>query len=501
MRVVHCFAIGSLLLLSLAAARPCGGQRVLPKSAAKAATATETVPGRLLLRPAHYDLTASVDFGDRKLTGVARIDLVNGNAVPVREASFTLYRLLKVSAVRDGRGRPLAFRREVVAYEDEPMLQVEHVRVPLVPALAPGGRTTLELSYDGYLAGYVETGMLYVKDRIDTAFTTLRADAQAYPIPNVPSDSVRRNAGFPEFDYVARITVPATHVVANGGWLVSRTENAGRATYEYRSLKPSSRMDFPIARFGTLQRGTLRVFYLPGDSAGAVRTLGAMERTLALYTQRFGALAGDPGFTVIEVPDGWGSQADVSSILQTAAAFRDSTRMGELYHEISHLWNVTSTENPSPRWNEGQATFLEILTAAELDHRTPVEARAEAYTKWLAGRFEKEPRLATIPMVDYGRARMTDYSYSVGMLAFDGLYRLMGRDAFDRMIGDYYGRYHATGAGTRELEQVAIAAAPSAPLSAFFRDWFFTTAWQQKVAHSGSFAEVLASYGPAAPVP
>jgi len=451
----------------------------------------------LLLRPTRYELDASVDFGEERLSGRARIALVNGNARPVREASFTLYRLLKVSAVRDGQGRPLAFSREVVAYEDEPLLQVEHVRVPLVPALPPGGRITLELSYGGYLAGYVETGMLYVKDRVDSAFTIIRDDAQAYPVPNVPADSVRRNAGYPAFDYVARITVPSSHVVANGGRLVTRTEAGGRATYEYRSIKPSSRMDFAIARFGVVQRGPLRVFHLPGDSAGGARALEAMERTLARYTARFGPLAGDPGFTVIEVPDGWGSQADVTSILQSAAAFRDTTRMGELYHEISHLWNVASTENPAPRWNEGLATFLEYLTAAEVDHAKPIEDRAEEYATWLRGKAAHEPGLARVAPADYGRERMTDYSYSVGMLAFYGLYRLAGPEAFNRMVGDYYARYHETGAGTRELEESARRAS-TVDLAPFFRDWFFTPAWAGRLAKYGTFREVIASYGPSA---
>ena len=73
---------------------------------------------------------------------------------------------------------------------------------------------------------------------------------------------------------------------------------------------------------------------------------------------------------MIEVPDGWGSQADVTCILQTAAAFRDPARLVEVYHEVSHLWNVPATDLPSPRWDEGLATFLQFRMADERDGTT-----------------------------------------------------------------------------------------------------------------------------------
>ena len=146
--------------------------------------------------------------------------------------------------------------------------------------------------------------------------------------------TTNRRAGLPEYDYTARITVPASHTVANGGALVERREAGVTVTYVYRSLKPSWRMDFAVARFTTLRDGDLAVHHLPDDSAGARRILGAMSRTLKLYTRWFGPLRGSAAFAVIEIPDGWGSQADVTSILQSAAAFRDPRREYELYHEI-----------------------------------------------------------------------------------------------------------------------------------------------------------------------
>ncbi len=461
--------------------------------APRALTAQRTSPApRAILRPTRHELTLAVDFGERKVTARSRMTVANATERPVAQASFTLYRLLTVRAVRDGGGRPLRFEQRVVAVEDEPMQQVNHVLVALARPLAPGASTTLELDYDGYLAGYTEV-MRYVQDRVDTAFTIVRMDAEAYPSPGWPSDSLRRAAGLPTYDYLARVTVPATHVVANGGELLERTVADGRATYVYRNTKPAWRMDFAIAHYGTARSGALRVYYLPGDSAGAGRLLDTMQRTMTLYTSWFGALPDAPGFSIIEVPDGYGSQADVSSILLTSPGFRDPRRAHELYHEIAHIWMPQATEKPDPRWDEGFASFLEELVTEELEQRPALAARAEVVAKWLRGQVTRDTLLARVPPVDYGRGGITNYSYSVGLLMFYGFFRLVGADAFRATIRDYCARYHATGGSTAQLVEAARRATPI-DLTEYWQDWLFTAAWRERLAKYGTFAEVIESY-------
>ena len=341
--------------------------------------AAEAVPPAegALLKPTRYELELSVDFKEERISGSARITLANAGASPAREASFLLYRLMTVTAVRGAGGEAIPFRQAVVAFEDEPRRQTNHVLVALSPPLQPGKSTIVRIEYGGYLAGYVETGSLYIKDRVDEAFTIIREDADAYPTVRVPSFAGNRAAGLPEFEYLARINVPEAHVVANGGALIERTVRDGRATYVYRNIKPAWRMDFAVARFGTLEAPGLRVFHLPEDRAGAERVMKAAGASMALYKQWFGPLHGAPAFTIIEIPDGWGSQADVSSILQAAAAFRDPARLHEVYHEISHLWNAPSLDRPFCRWNEGLASFLEDLTQEKLGGAPALDKRAE----------------------------------------------------------------------------------------------------------------------------
>lgn len=388
--------------------------------------ATTGANAQVVLAPTHYQLECQLDFDAEIVRGTSRIDLRNPSSDSVREASLLLYRLMRVKTVRDGRGRALPFRQAVVAFDDFQKLQVNHVMVDLSAPLAPGARTTIEVHFDGHLLGYTETGMLYVKDRIDRTFTILRPDAYAYPQPGYPSSAVNRSAPAWSFSYLARITVPRGLSVANGGRLDGSEPRGSATTFQFSSLRPSWRMDFAIAPYSALTAGPVRVFHLPGDEVGAAGVARAAEQALNVYARWFGPRRESVPVTIIEIPDGWGSQADVTTIIQSAAAFKDPERYREVYHELSHLWDVPSSDRPSPRLNEGLASFLEYLVTQELSGTPVVDRRANQLIAWLRTSVQDHQDWRTVPLVDYGRARLTDLSYSVGALYFDLVYRLVG---------------------------------------------------------------------------
>jgi hypothetical protein len=461
--------------------------------AALATVGGQAWEGSRALRPVHYDLAIDVDIPGRQIEATARIRLRNEQDRPVDEVSLLLYRLMRVREVRGGDGRILPYQQAVTAFEDFAKLQANHVRIRLDSPLAPGAETVVGVRYGGYLLGYAETGMLYVKDHVDSAYTLLRPDAFAYPEVGYPSFAVNRRSVLPSYDYVASVKVPKGYTVANGGALVERREEGSSVTFVYRSVKPSWRMDFAVAPFRIARRDALTVFYLPEDSVGARRILGAMQRTLALYTQWFGPLEGDSPFAVIEIPDGWGSQADVTSLLQSAAAFRDVRRESELYHEISHLWNVPDADRPAPRWNEGLASFLEDVTVDSLSGRATTDSSAMRLVSWLARRLSADSALRTVPPVEFGKREMTDYSYSVGSLMFYALYRLVGHDAFRGLIGQYYRSYRSGGGRTADFVALAKARSP-VDLQRFFEDWLYSTRWTAVVARARVPADLYAPY-------
>ena len=136
-----------------------------------------------------------------------------------------------------------------------------------------------------------------------------------------------------------------------------------------------------------------------------------------------------------------------------------------------------------PRWEEGLASFVEDLAVDSLNGRMVTDKNAQ----WLVGRLRqmvaRDPGLATAPLVDYGKQKqsMAEYSYSVGGLAFYLMYRVMGHDAFTRLIRDYYGAHAAGGGSTDELFAMARRASP-VPIDPLIDDWISTTRWTAVVA-------------------
>lgn len=445
--------------------------------------------------PIRYELDTRVDFAGQRLEGTARITIRNRSSAPVATVPLTLYRLLGVTAATDGAGRPLPFRQSVVAFEDFPRLQVNFIEVRLPAVVLPADSTVVRVSYAGYLLGYSETGMLYVRDRVDTAFTMVRDDAWAYPRVEYPSFRASRGAGRRAFDYLARVTVPDGYGVANVGQLVERrTTGGGEATWTYRNLRPAWRMDFGIARYGQLERegGAVRVFYLPGDSAGAERVADRAAAALRVLTSWFGPLRDPVPFTIVESLEGWGSQADVTGIIQAAAAFRDPSRIHEVYHEVSHLWNPTERDSLPPRWNEGLATFLEHRIAEQLDGGSE-DGYARSLVTWLDGVYSRRPELTGIPMRDFGRQQQTGLSYSVGMLFFHVLDRMLGPERFNRVYGAFYHRYAPTGATTEEFA-AHLRTTAGCNLDRFLADWLATTRWREALRSAGSLDALAHSY-------
>jgi len=196
---------------------------------------------------------------------------------------------------------------------------------------------------------------------------------------------------------------------------------------------------------------------------------------------------------ITEIPDGWGSQASlIGGIIQTASAFRDPTRLGELYHELSHLWNARDLDTPSPRWNEGLAMFLQHLMRERLDGWT---GRTDFYTRAIAAmkaNVTQDTALRRVPFRDYGNREMTGRSYGVGDLMFATLYDLLGAAQFNRVVGGYY-RQFPNGGTTRDFVAFARRTA-SRDLTPFFEDWMFTPRWTEVLASATSIGDLAAHY-------
>jgi hypothetical protein len=452
----------------------------------------------LAWRPVSYELDLRIDYEKEIVSGRCRLTVRNAAAEAVSEMPLLLYRLMKVTAVRDEGGRDVKFSQSVRSFEDWEAIQANAVTLSLSQAVPPGGERVFSIDYEGLLFGYAAEGMSYVKDRIDKDFTILRQDAFAYPQIGVPSWKINRAAGLPEFTYVLRLTVPDSLTVANGGKLIGRTPGPGTTTYVYESLRPSWRIDAAAANYTIIEdaaRG-FKVFCLPGDEAGGRTVLRSMGEATALFADWFGPAPGASSFAVIEVPAGFGSQADETVILQTRDAFTDRDKLIQLYHEISHRWGVRALDPlPSRFENEGLAMFLQFLAREKLEKRPGALAQgAESLRVRFVSQCARSERARTTAMIDFGTANLTDLSYSKGMLFFYGLYRLAGEKEFLSAVRVCLGNFRKDGATTRQFLG-RLQSALNRPLDRYYQDWVFEGAASSDDLKGGrSLDEIFAKY-------
>jgi len=464
---------------------------VLTLAAFRPAPRADSIP--LLLTRIGLDL--KVDYGQGAVRGTARLVLRNTSGHPVAAVPLLLNRLMSVTQVADDVGGTLAFEQQVRVFADDPARQVTTVIVTLPRPLRPEDSLAITVGYGGILVGYTETGSLYIQDHVSYEFTILREDAYAFPVLGVPSWVDNQTIPREPFAFEARITVPADLVVAMGGQRRERRVIDSLATWSYRGTAPVPFLNITIAPYGQLDGPSTTIFHFPGDSSGARVLQQAVTASLGRYESWYGSLPAPPHLVVMEIPEGFGSQASLTAgIIQTADAFRARSELRQLYHELSHLWNVPDLDRPSPRWNEGLATFLQWRMAAELDDWNAWDAQLQRVTQSLLQACGTSSPCNTIPLQDYGRVGETDRSYTVGMLLFYALYHTLGSASFDHAYRTFFQRYRSSGATTAEL--VAVFHHEGSATDRIFDDWLTTTHWYTRLAGGETLADMLTTYRP-----
>lgn len=415
-----------------------------------------------------YDLDFQFDFENERLSCMAKLG-INGQGDTL---NLLLYRLLKVTSVTDTSGGNVDFTQDVVSFEDFEKLQVNHIKIPIRELKQRN--YTLTINYEGTIVGYTETGMNYVKDNISSEFTIIRMDAFAYPVQGTPSIQELRRLGMQLFDYNISATVPDSLKVVTIGKLIETEQKTGTVKYKYQSIVPSWRIDLAIGKYRTLSFDNFRIHYFKEDSVGAQRVLSAIRQTKLLYDNWFGKKKLND-FTVIEVLEGYGSQTDACGIIQTSSAFKNPELTEELYHEVSHLWNVPHKDKaPCRLESEGLAMFMQFLVKGKMEDNNYLEKMAQITLEKVKKQIEDNSNFASTPIIEYGEMNMTDYSYSKGMLFFYILYHAVGEKAFFEAIKGYYDEFKDTGSTTKEFAEYLKSRFKNSSVDKLINDWIFT---------------------------
>jgi aminopeptidase N len=399
------------------------------------------------------------------LTGTARITFRHAGAEPVSRVPILLHRLMRVEAARSQDGRALDIEHRVTSLDGWETYQAQATTVALPDPLLPGDTMTLDLEYGGSLHGYTETGMLYVQEALDPAFTIIRPESSSYPRLVGPTrDAWRTSLRTDAFDLTVAVTVPEGSVVASGHELLGKVAREGRVTWTYRSQEPVNAIMLPVAPFGVIEVGPHRVYHLPEDAEGARRVATGITKTMALFSEWFGPLQDSSAFAVVEIPEMHGSQAIRPTIIQEATAFRSASGMKELYHEISHLWNVSDPAVNQSRWNEGLATFLQEVVAERFDGDPGrLDRELEKHRARLMKHLGDRPEHRGIPLLEAGDRGVTSvFSYSGGGLFFGLLDRRLGRGPLLAVLRDFYQEHHAAGATSDAFATFLAERAPEA---------------------------------------
>jgi hypothetical protein len=438
-------------------------------------------------------LDLHVDYARGTISGSATLQIRNAADRPSTGIPILLNRLMTVTRIVDATGADVPFEQRIVVYRDDSIRQVNAILVTPRHPTSPGDSLTIAVHYGGILVGYTETGSLYIQDHVSRDFTIIREDAYAFPTLGVPSWNATRVAVRGQFTFTARVTTPADLMVAMGGEPAGQTRQDSTITWIYRSTAPVPFLNITVAPYRLLERAGARIFYFAADSSGAEMVARAVAGAVERYTRWYGPLFQEPRVVVMEIPEGFGSQASLAAgILQTADAFRTRSELPQLYHELSHLWNVPDLDRPSPRWNEGLAMFLQWRMAAELDGWADWDARLDRTAQSLMGGCREPVPCDSVPFVAFGRAGLTDRSYALGMLMFYELYQVLGADSFDRAYRAFFQRYQTQGA--RNVDLISAFHHVSDKSDRVLADWFSTTRWHMRLAAGESVQQMVAAY-------
>jgi hypothetical protein len=451
-----------------------------------------------------YDLSIRLELEQRgpsaplnTLSATAEITFINKNESPVTRVPVILYRLLQVEAVRNDKAEPLQFTQRLGHLDNWDRYQANVVTIELDRPLLPGGTTTFEIDYAGPMVGIQESGMLYMQDSLDPEFTIIRAESAIYPHlaePTMASLQYRFGRGGDVFDQFVSITVPDDLVVASGMALSNRSTKDGMTTWAYRSLKPSFHIVLPIAAYEVIEIAAARIYFFPEDKEGAQRVATGIGDAMTLFEDWFGALAEDSSFAVVEIPEWYGSQALRPTVILDARAFRSPRSMPELYHEISHFWNVKDPALAASRWEEGLAMYLQEIVQRELDEDAEdLGSTWNSAFRGLKRQLDEHPEYRDVPLIQAGERNLTSVlSYRGGQLMFALLDRRLGRERLLEVLGAFYQAYVVSGATSEQFAEFVVSQAPGA--NRIIDEWFFGSTYSGLVLAEPDFDALVLRY-------
>jgi aminopeptidase N len=198
---------------------------------------------------------------------------------------------------------------------------------------------------------------------------------------------------------------------------------------------------------------------------------------------------------VIEIPDGWGSQASDYYFLQTAAAFKDPKRTLEVYHEIAHSWNAKAKpELQRTRWfDEAFAMYFQALALREFEGEQSYRAEMDRDRDSFIKRVERDKKNFDTPIAEFAKYDLGGNSYNKGAWSLYVLHQLVGEDQFRRIIRTFVSEFKDRPADFKDFQQVAEGVSRR-DLDKYFNEWIYGAASSQLMLDKIPVTEIVKRY-------
>jgi hypothetical protein len=360
------------------------------------------------------------------------------------------------------------------------------LRVPLSPALQPGGYVVIEVTFSVQLP---EGGGNYGTFGLMDGILTL---AHAYPmiavyddegwnieIPPEQGDVVYADSSF----YLVQVTAPARLSIVASGIEVERQVTGGRQQATYAGgpmrdfyLAASSRYTVLSERVGQTSVNS----YAPAElREGAQAALRHTVNALRVFGERFGVypfteldvVSTATGALGVEYP---GIVAMAQRLYPPDTEYSPAYLEGTMAHEVAHQWfySVIGNDQVDEPWlDEALAQYATLLYWQDLYGSRGGEGfRGSLIERW--ERVDNADIPIGMPVRAYEGKEYGAIVYGRGPLFVEALAKRMGQKTFAAFLRDYYETFKWGIATTEGLKQLAESHC-SSDLTPLFEQWVY----------------------------
>jgi len=407
----------------------------------------------------NYAITAELFPSQHMLSASVRIDFLP--QADLTTMSFELQNGLRVSGVKDAKGRECNFRQEGLILSVDFLNPVPQDK-PASVTVRYGGLLSsaegspvenLKLAYVGNEGSY----LLYV--------------ARWFPVSQY---------GVNRFAATMSITVPSEEMVIASGKASAPVREAGKVTYAFQY----DRSSFPgtviagryVVQPATAVGADITLYMKPGHESFAANYGEAAAKIMAFYSDKFGALP-NGHLDIAEIEDGTVNGYSAPGVVALASRiFSTQVRVQQLAQQIAYLWWGESV-SPASRndffLEDGLATYSAGLYLQDAEGESAFENLMQE-TEVGALTHEDVASIGQSAQLHEYTPEYQSIVFQKGAMVFHMLRWVIGDEAFFKTLQAMGQQYAGKSISTDQFQKLAETASKQ-ELTYFFAQWVTST--------------------------